>query len=105
MDPISLVQKAKDGDLRAFTQIVNHFQHRVYAFALGRLSSRVDAEEISLDPAVHDSLRKNFVQFDRYFSLPTNGEDDTVMYSHLKEDPQYDDIAVLCTRRRIIRGQ
>ena len=57
-------------------------------------------DTISLDPSVHDSLRKHWKQFERYFSFPAGGDENALVYSHLKEDPQYDDIAVLCARRR-----
>ena len=56
-------------------------------------------DKILLDPAVNDFLKKHFVQIDRYFFQPTDGENGTAVYSHLKEDPQYDDITVLGIHR------
>jgi RNA polymerase sigma factor (sigma-70 family)/anti-anti-sigma factor len=46
IDLSKLIPKAQAGDLKSFEQIVNQYQKKVYAFALGKLCSRVDAEEI-----------------------------------------------------------
>jgi hypothetical protein len=57
-------------------------------------------DRISINPLLHDFLREHFIQFGTYFGLPVERKADAVVYSHLKEDPQTDDIAMLGIRRK-----
>jgi len=54
-------------------------------------------DTIIVDRKIDAFLREHFVQFSLYFNHPLEreGEKNTITYSHLKEDSQYDDLTIL----------
>jgi hypothetical protein len=70
---------------------------RIYKDSATDQSSRVRVER-----NVADALRKHFVQFDQYFSHPVDddGKSPQVIFSHLKEDDQFDDLTILMVRKK-----
>ncbi|ODU27994.1 MAG: RNA polymerase subunit sigma-70 [Pseudonocardia sp. SCN 73-27] len=47
LDDATLVARARDGDIRAFEQLVRRYQRRIYQLALRMTASRADAEDIT----------------------------------------------------------
>src|SRR6476469_8319254 len=47
LDDATLVARARDGDLRAFEQLVRRYQRRIYQLALRMTASSADAEDIT----------------------------------------------------------
>lgn len=47
MDERDIIRRARNGDLKAFEELVALYRRRVYAFALYHTRSRADAEDIS----------------------------------------------------------
>ena len=62
-------------------------------------------DRVEVDRVVIEFLRAHFVRFSHYFSHPVvndseDGKNQYLTFSHLKEDPQFDDITMLVARRR-----
>ena len=57
---------------------------------------------IHVDASVDEFLKKHFKQYGLYFGHPTGRADDPghVVFSHVKEDAQYDDLTILALRRK-----
>lgn len=51
-DDLTLVQRARSGDSRAFRQLVERYQRKVYAIALGMVKDRQEALDISQEAFV-----------------------------------------------------
>lgn len=51
-DDLTLVQRARDGDQRAFKQLVERYQRKVYAVALGMVKDPEDAREVAQEAFV-----------------------------------------------------
>ena len=49
LDDATLVARARDGDLRAFEQLVRRYQRRIYQLALRMTASSADAEDVTQD--------------------------------------------------------
>jgi RNA polymerase sigma-70 factor, ECF subfamily len=47
LDDATLVARARDGDVRAFEQLVRRYQRRIYQLALRMTASRADAEDVT----------------------------------------------------------
>jgi HAMP domain-containing protein len=62
-----------------------------------------DGDRVLVDVRVSEFLKRYFRQFDRYFGHPvaTDGQPgDPLVYSHLREDDQYDDLTILAVRKK-----
>jgi len=46
LDDVTLVMRARDGDVAAYEQLVRRYQGPMYRLAAGMLSSRADAEDV-----------------------------------------------------------
>jgi HAMP domain-containing protein len=60
-------------------------------------------DRVLVDVRVGEFLKKYFRQFDRYFGHPVAGEGrpgDPLVFSHLREDDQYDDLTILAVRKK-----
>ncbi len=59
-------------------------------------------DRVTVDVKIDDFLKKHFVQYKAYFTHPVDGAGDSgyVVFSHLKEDAQYDDLTVLGINRK-----
>jgi hypothetical protein len=70
-----------------------------------RLQPAADAAEkdrVSVDRRVDAFLQKHYRGYGRHFSrkLPAAEEGETVSFSHLREDAQYDDLTILAIRKK-----
>lgn len=52
IDDLTLVKRARDGDQRAFKLLVERYQRKVYAVALGMLKDKEDAMDVSQEAFV-----------------------------------------------------
>jgi hypothetical protein len=70
-------------------------------FRIYRDPSTGTSQRINIEPRVDAFLEKHFRHYRDWFSHRIEGEKsgDTITYSHLKEDPQYDDLTLLVVRR------
>jgi serine phosphatase RsbU (regulator of sigma subunit) len=61
-----------------------------------------DEDRVAVDEKIEAFLRTHFVQYDRYFShrLETQPQPGYVVFSHAKEDQQYDDLTILVMKRK-----
>jgi len=59
-------------------------------------------DRIMIYRKIDDFLRKHFEQYSQYFRHPVEHPDmpEYIYYSHLKENPQYDDLTVLAIRKK-----
>ena len=59
-------------------------------------------DRVSLDRSIDSFLRRYFKQFGTYFNLqiPNKYDPQHLIYSHLKEDEQYDDLTILAIRKK-----
>ncbi len=59
-------------------------------------------DRITIDGKVNDFLREHFNQYDSYFSHVFERDEITgsVVFSHLREDEQYDDLTILAVKKR-----
>jgi hypothetical protein len=59
-------------------------------------------DRVLVDPKIDAFLQKHFSQYSRYFGYRMESEEgiDQVIFSHLKEDEQYDDLTILALRKR-----
>jgi len=46
LDDVTLVMRARDGDMAAYEQLVRRYQGPMYRLAAGMLSSKADAEDV-----------------------------------------------------------
>lgn len=52
MDDLTLVQRVQQGDQRAFKQLVERYQRKIYAVALGMLKDKEDARDVAQEAFV-----------------------------------------------------
>lgn len=59
-------------------------------------------DRISVDGNIMEFMEKHFVEFDRYFAnqLKKVQDSHSLMFSHTKEDEQFDDLTILAFRRK-----
>ncbi len=60
------------------------------------------ADRVKIDVKIHQFLKEHFLQYRFYFRNPVKNtaEENYVVFSHLKEDSQYDDLTVLGINRK-----
>ncbi|MCK5153490.1 MAG: SpoIIE family protein phosphatase, partial [Spirochaetales bacterium] len=65
-------------------------------------SSSGTGDRISVDGNIMEFMEKHFVEYDRYFSNPLEKVEDahSLIFTHLKEDEQFDDLTILALRRK-----
>jgi hypothetical protein len=70
-------------------------------FRIYRDPSTGPGQRIVVEPRVDAFLKEHFRQYAEWFTHRVEGEKpgDSIVYSHLKEDPQYDDLTLLVVRR------
>jgi hypothetical protein len=59
-------------------------------------------DRIIIDKKIDEYLEKHFIQYKQYFTHKVEIPDDTqyLMYTHLNEDDQYDDLTLLAIRKK-----
>ena len=59
-------------------------------------------DHVFVDRNIDRFLKEHFVQYSRYFARPVDSGEigDTIEFTHLKEDEQYDDLTILAIRRK-----
>ena len=59
-------------------------------------------DKVKVDIKVDEFLKKHFIQYSKYYKhrLPGKEDDQYVVYSHMKEEDQYDDLTVLCIEKK-----
>jgi hypothetical protein len=60
-------------------------------------------DRVQVDTRVADFLKKHFRQYERYFSHPVTVDEQrkgTLLFSHLREDDQYDDLTILAIHKK-----
>lgn len=60
-------------------------------------------DRVQVDTRVADFLKKHFRQYPRYFAHPVTVEEQrkgTLVFSHLREDDQYDDLTILAVHKK-----
>jgi hypothetical protein len=65
--------------------------------------SATAADRIRVDRRIDAFLREHFMQYEQVFSRPVETDDtvsETVTFSHLKEEEQYDDLTILVVRKK-----
>jgi hypothetical protein len=72
---------------------------------LMRLQPAADAAEkdrVNVDRRVDAFLSKHYGQYGRYFTRKLEAGDggELVSFTHLREDPQYDDLTILAIRKK-----
>jgi RNA polymerase sigma-70 factor (ECF subfamily) len=66
-DDLTLVQRARSGDRRAFTLLVERYQRKVYALALGMVRDREEAMDIAQEAFVKVFKYLNYFKGDSSF--------------------------------------
>ncbi len=59
-------------------------------------------DRVSVDVKIHQFLKEHFLQYNKYFrnQLENSDEENYLIFTHLKEDAQYDDLTVLGIKRK-----
>ncbi|MFW6329369.1 MAG: histidine kinase, partial [Alkalispirochaetaceae bacterium] len=59
-------------------------------------------DRVQVDKKIDEFLKKHFPAYDRYFHHPLeeNEQSEYRVFSHLKEDEQYDDLTILAIRKK-----
>ncbi len=70
-----------------------------------RLQPAADAGEkdrVNVDRRVDAFLQKHYGQYPRYFArrLEAREDEESAIFTHLREDPQYDDLTILAVRKK-----
>ena len=69
-------------------------------FRMYRDPSVGDGDRVRVDKAVDRFLQAHFVQYQEMFGYREREFGEYVEYSHLKEDPQFDDITMMAIERK-----
>ncbi|HOV63155.1 MAG TPA: SpoIIE family protein phosphatase, partial [Spirochaetia bacterium] len=59
-----------------------------------------EKDKVLVDRKIDDFLKKHFLQFGVYYSHPAESSGEYQVYTHLKEDEQYDDLTILGIRKK-----